>query len=198
MNHETDQQDPAYEEETVDQQASDAAESGSVEATGQDEVSEEQASEESVDEVQRWKELAARNQAELENYRKRMAREKQEAIVYANTSLLETLLPVLDNFEFGLQAAQEESEGSQIFLGMQMVKKQMDDFLSNQGVDVIVADGKEFDPNWQEAVGQEASDDVPEGFVIRTVRRGFKLGNRLLRAGSVVVSTGPASEDKAE
>ena len=147
-----------------------------------------------VDDVQRWKELAARNQAELENFRKRMAREKQEAILYANTSLLEALLPVLDNFEFGLQAARAESEESQILLGMEMVKKQMDDFLADQGVEEIQADGKEFDPNWQEAVGQEASTEVPESAVIRTVRRGFKMGNRVLRAGSVVVSTGPAED----
>jgi len=183
----TDQQEELNEEELVDDQQPDTIESDTDEEAG----------EESVDEVQRWKELAARNQAELENFRKRMARDKQEAILYANTSLLESLLPVLDNFEFGLQAAQAESEGSQVFLGMQMVKKQMDDFLSNQGVEEVAADGKEFDPNWQEAVGQEASDDVPEGSVIRTVRRGFKLGNRLLRAGSVVVSTGPATEEEA-
>jgi len=186
MNPDTDQQQELNEEELVDDQQAESTESDS------------EAVEEPIDEAQRWKELAARNQAELENFRKRMAREKQEAILYANISLLESLLPVLDNFEFGLQAAQGESEGSQIFLGMQMVKKQMDDFLSNQGVEVIAADGKEFDPNWQEAVGQEASADVPEGSVIRTVRRGFKLGNRLLRAGSVVVSTGPAAGEEVE
>lgn len=188
MNPDTDQQDELTDDELVDDQQSENT----------DPETEEEAGEETVDEVQRWRELAARNQAELENFRKRMAREKQEAILYANTSLLESLLPVLDNFEFGLQAAQAESEGSQIFFGMQMVKKQMDDFLSNQGVEVVAADGKEFDPNWQEAVGQEASDDIPEGSVIRTVRRGFKLGNRLIRAGSVVVSTGPATEEEAE
>lgn len=188
MNSDTDHQEDLNDEELVDDQQPDTSGADSEEETG----------ETPVDDVQRWKELAARNQAELENFRKRMAREKQEAIQYANASLLESLLPVLDNFEFGLQAAQGESEGSQIFLGMQMVKKQMDDFLSNQGVEEIAADGKEFDPNWQEAVGQEASDEVPEGSVIRTVRRGFKLGNRLLRAGSVVVSTGATTEKEAE
>lgn len=150
------------------------------------------------EEVARWRDLAARSQAELDNFRKRMAREKQEAILYANTSLLESLLPVLDNFEFGLQAAKAESETSQVFLGMTMVKKQIDDFLSNQGVEVIPAEGLEFDPNWQDAVGQEASADIPEGHVIKAVRRGFKLGPRVLRAASVVVSTGETNDDAAE
>ncbi|QQL45085.1 nucleotide exchange factor GrpE [Sulfuriroseicoccus oceanibius] len=150
------------------------------------------------EEVARWRDIATRSVAELENFRKRMAREKQEAIQYANTSLLETLLPVLDNFEFGLQAAKAESENSQVFLGMSMVKKQMDDFLTNQGVEVIQAEGQEFDPNWQDAVGQEASDEVPEGHVIKVVRRGFKMGSRVLRAASVVVSTGAAKEEEAD
>ena len=79
-----------------------------------------------------WREVALRSKAELENFRKRIARERSDAVRYANIELLETLLPVLDNFEFGLQAAKAE-EGSSIYLGMQMVLKQIQDFLSGPG-----------------------------------------------------------------
>jgi molecular chaperone GrpE len=150
-----------------------------------------------AEEVEKWKDHAARSQAELENYRKRMAREKTEAILYANRNLLEQLLPVIDNFEMGLKAAQDaDGESSSMILqGMAMVKKQMDDFLTDQGVEVIPSDGIAFDPNVHEALKQEASSEVPEGQVLYTMRRGYRLKDRILRAANVVVSSGPAGEE---
>lgn len=143
-----------------------------------------------------WREVALRSKAELENFRKRTARERSDAARYANIDLLETLLPVLDNFEFGLQAAKAE-EGSSIYLGMQMVLKQIRDFLSGQGVEVIDAVGQTFDPKLHNAVAQEASDEVPEGTVVSQVRKGYRMHERLLRPASVNVSTGPAVADVA-
>ena len=75
-------------------------------------------------------------------------------------------------------------------MGLEMVRKQLEDFLRSNGVDVIDALGKEFDPNFHEAVGQEASSEVAEGVVLRQLRRGFKLRDRLLRPATVVVSKG--------
>lgn len=148
-----------------------------------------------AEEVEKWKDLAARSQAEFDNYRKRMARERTEAIVYANRSLLEQLLPVIDNFEMGLKAAKDsEGESSMILQGMTMVHKQLEDFLSDQGVEVIPSDGLPFDPNLHEALKQEPSDEVASGNVIYTMRRGFRLKERILRAANVVVSSGPAEE----
>lgn len=137
--------------------------------------------------VLRWKELAMRTAADLENYRKRAAREREESLRYANQSLLEELLPVLDNFEMGMQAA-EQDRGSMIFVGMEMVRKQLNDFLVGCGVKEIEATGVPFDPNVHEAVSQEASEGVEEGTVLRVVRRGFTLRERLLRPASVVVA----------
>ena len=82
--------------------------------------------------VAEWKERAIRAAADLDNYRKRMTREKSEALRYSNQALLEELLPVLDNFEMGLQAAAAEKE-SMIFRGMEMVKKQLDEFPEQAG-----------------------------------------------------------------
>ncbi len=148
-----------------------------------------------AEEVEKWKDIATRSQADLENYRKRMTREKSEAIQFANRALLETLLPIIDNFDMGLQAAKNsDGEESVIYQGMAMVFKQIEDFLSDQGVEVILPDGQTFDPNQHEALKQEASGTVPEGSVIFTMRRGYRLKDRLLRAANVVVSAGPDSE----
>ncbi|MDA0767746.1 MAG: nucleotide exchange factor GrpE [Verrucomicrobia bacterium] len=143
--------------------------------------------------VNEWKDAAVRAAADLDNYRKRMAREKTDLIRYGNQSLLEELLPVLDNFEMGLQAAAQD-QSSMIFQGMQMVKKQLDDFLSSQGVEEVPAAGQVFDPNVHEAVSQEESSEVASGSVLRVMRRGFRMSDRLLRPAIVVVAKGPSVE----
>lgn len=143
-------------------------------------------------EVSKWKELALRTAADFENYRKRMTRERSEALQYANSSLLESLLPVMDNYEMGLKAAQAAPTGdaSAILLGMSMVLKQFQDLLKEHGVEPVPGEGAPFDPNQHEAVQQEASGSIPEGHVIRLIRPGYRLRDRLLRAAAVVVSTG--------
>ena len=161
-------------------------------------VEEEENKEPSLEEqVAEWRERAIRSAADLENFRKRMEREKGEARRYANQSLLEELLPVLDNFHMGLDAASADAE-SMIFRGMEMVKKQLDDFLSGQGVEEVSAEGEMFDPAVHEAVSQEDCEASPEGSVLRVVRRGFKMGERLLRPANVVVSRAPQAEEPSE
>ena len=161
-------------------------------------VGEEENKEPSLEEqVAEWRERAIRSAADLENFRKRMEREKGEARRYANQSLLEELLPVLDNFHMGLDAASADAE-SMIFRGMEMVKKQLDDFLSGQGVEEVSAEGEMFDPAVHEAVSQEDCEASPEGSVLRVVRRGFKMGERLLRPANVVVSRTPQAEEPSE
>ncbi len=142
-------------------------------------------------EAAQWKDAALRAAAELDNYRKRMAREMQDAVRYSNAGLLESLLPVLDNFDYGLMAAKAENEGSTIFVGFSMVLRQMQDFLRDHGVEEISITGP-FDPNLHDAVGQQPSDTVPDGTILQQTRRGYKLRDRLLRPASVIISSGPA------
>ena len=142
--------------------------------------------------LDRFRDLALRSQADFENYKKRAAREKEEAIKYANSSMLERLIAIIDNFELGLSAARGEGEKSPIFAGMNMVLKQLTDFLTDNGLQPIDAAGQKFDPNLHEAIAHEASEEVPEGIVIRQTRRGYRMKDRLLRPSSVVVSSGPA------
>ena len=140
----------------------------------------------------KWKDLAYRNAAELDNFRKRMARETQEARSYANADLLRSLIPIMDNFEMGLEAARAESEKSMIFMGMNMVQRQIVDFLKDSNVVEISPVGQPFDPNLHEAVAQEASTEHAEGIVLRVMRKGYNLKDRLLRPATVVVSSGQA------
>lgn len=139
--------------------------------------------------VAKWKELSLRTAAEMDNLRKRTAREREEAIRYSNQRLLEELLPVIDNFEMGMQAAAQDPT-SMIYIGMDMVRKQLHEFLSSQGVEEIPTTGN-FDPNLHEAVAQEDCAAGEEGRILRVTRRGYKLRDRLLRPASVVVSKLP-------
>jgi len=141
----------------------------------------------------RFKDLALRSQADFDNYRKRASRDKEDAIKYANASFLERLIPIFDNFELGLAAAKSSGESSSILTGMDMVAKQLGDFLADSGVQAIDSTGQPFDPNFHEAVAQEESADVPEGSVIRQLRKGYKLRDRLLRPATVIVSKGQPS-----
>src|SRR6266571_4805880 len=141
--------------------------------------------------LDRFRDLALRSQADFENYKKRSAREKDEAIKYANSSLLERLVAIIDNFELGLEAAKGESEQSPIYSGMTLVLKQLHDFLAENGLQPIEAEGKRFDPNLHQAIAHEPNNQFPEGIVLRQTRRGYRFRDRLLRPSSVVVSSGP-------
>jgi molecular chaperone GrpE len=141
-------------------------------------------------ELEKFRDLALRSSADLDNYRKRMSKEREEAIKFANSSFLERLIPILDNFEFGLEAARSASSPVSILEGMKMVQKQIQDFLSSAGIEMIDATDQHFDPQLHEAISQEESKQVPDGIVIRQLRRGYKLRDRLIRPANVVVSKG--------
>ena len=146
--------------------------------------------------LDRFRDLALRSQADFDNFKKRAAREKEDAIKYANSSLLERLIAIVDNFELGLSAAKSASAQSPILAGMGMVLKQLTDFLADNGLQPIDAEGQRFDPNLHEAIAHEASASVPEGNVVRQMRRGYKLKDRLLRPSTVIVSSGAGAAGK--
>jgi molecular chaperone GrpE len=148
-------------------------------------------------EVNHWKDIAYRNAAELDNFRKRVAREAQETRINANADILRSILPIIDNFEMGLEAAKVESEKSMIFIGMSMVQKQLVEFLRDFGATEIEATEKAFDPNIHEAVSQEVNLDRPEGTILRVTRKGYKLKEKLLRPTSVIVSTAQVTPQEA-
>src|SRR5213596_479263 len=142
--------------------------------------------------LDRFRDLAMRSRADFENYKKRSAREKEDAIKYANKSLLERLVGIIDNFELGLAAAKEQGANSPIYSGMVLVQKQLNDLLTENGLQPVEAEGKPFDPNLHEAIAHEPSNEYPEEIVMRQTRRGYRFKDRLLRPAKVVVSSGPA------
>jgi molecular chaperone GrpE len=121
----------------------------------------------------------------------------QEARSYANADLLRGLLPILDTFEMGLEAARAESEKSVVFQGLKMVQGMFGNYLREFGVEEVPAEGQVFDPNLHEALSTESSDTVPDHAVIRVQRRGYKLKDRLLRPANVVVSSGASKKEGA-
>jgi molecular chaperone GrpE len=137
-------------------------------------------------EALKWKEAAIRTAADLDNYRKRMARERSEDLRFARAGLIEELLPVFDNFSMGLQMAEQEQD-SMIYKGMEMVKGQLDDFLAAQGLVEVPAEGV-FDPNLHEAVAEEEKDGAEPGEILFVKRKGYRIHDRLLRAAVVVVA----------
>jgi len=168
----------------------DKADPGQTSAPETTEENQETALSQLEGDLARFKDLALRSQADFDNYRKRSTREKEDAIKYANATFLERLIPIFDNFELGLTAAKSSGEGASILAGFEMVAKQLGDFLADNGVQAVDAAGQPFDPNLHEAVAQEESADAPEGIVLRQLRKGYKLRDRLLRPATVIVSKG--------
>lgn len=143
-----------------------------------------------------------RTTADFENFKKRAAREKIESAQYASASLLQKLLPVLDNFEMAIAAAQNATAAPQgdklgaLQSGVVMIQQQLKNALAETGLEEIDAHGKPFDPNFHEAISNQESASVPEGQVLQQVRKGYKLKERLLRPATVVVAKKPADNPK--
>jgi molecular chaperone GrpE len=135
-----------------------------------------------------------RTTADFDNFKKRAAREKQEAIRFANEALLEKLVPVLDNFDMALAAAQSAAgdTAQPLQTGVTMIYQQLKKVLTESGLEEVDAAGQAFDPNWHEAVSQQESAEVPEGQVVHQLRKGYKLRERLLRPATVIVARKPA------
>ena len=137
-----------------------------------------------------FKSLYLRSVADLENFRKRVAKDKQEIIKMANGSLIESLLPVIDTMKLGLQAADNHPEASDIKKGFEMVLEQLNRVLQDNGLVELSPEGSLFDPNLHESIAFQASETIPEDYVIQTVRSGYTLNDRLIRAANVIVSSG--------
>src|SRR5207247_9811278 len=129
-----------------------------------------------------------RKQAEFENYRKRIDREKSEFMQFASADLMKELLNALDSFELALKNAAKQSGGQNILRGFELIYKQIEDTLARFGLKPIEAKGKKFDPHYHQAVSTQASDKMEENTVIEEMRKGYTLNGRLLRPAMVSVA----------
>lgn len=137
-----------------------------------------------------------RLQADFDNFRKRQVRERAEWITRANEEIFIELLPVLDHYEMGLKSAEEHQTDNSVIDGFKLVYNQLLDVLEKQNVTPVESIGEKFDPHVHEALTHMPS-DKPAETVIEQVRRGYTLGDKLLRAAQVVVSSGPPDENGA-
>jgi molecular chaperone GrpE len=144
--------------------------------------------------VEHWDRLL-RTTADFDNFKKRAAREKQDAIKFANENLMRKLIPVVDALEMALAAAQNSpTEAAQsLQAGVGMVHQQLLSALNEAGLEAFDATGKMFDHNLHEAVSQQVSAELPDGQVVQQLRKGYKLRDRLLRPASVVVAARPSA-----
>lgn len=136
-----------------------------------------------------------RSVADLDNYRKRAVRDREDAAHRAATRILEDLIPVIDNLGHALNATKAaNADLKSLSGGVEMIVSQLKSALSSHGLAEVSPVGKPFDPNLHEAISQQPSADVPADHVAACVRTGYTLNGRLVRAASVVVSTGKSDQ----
>ena len=130
--------------------------------------------------------------ADFENYRRRQNQERENLIKFAGERILESFLDVVDNFERALQAGANATDAKQVQMGVEMIHRQVQDFLAKQGVVAIQSQGQPFDPNQHEAVVQQDASDVPDHTVLEEFRKGYSLNGRVIRHAMVKVANNPA------
>lgn len=139
------------------------------------------------------KEDLLRAHADYDNYKRRVLREKESARAEACESILGELLPIIDNFELGLKAAQDPQHADML-KGFSLILDQIKNLLTARGVTTIGKVGEAFDPHQEDALSMIPSEEIPEGHVIEVIRLGYALDKKLLRPAMVIVSSGKSQE----
>jgi molecular chaperone GrpE len=147
-------------------------------------------------ELEQAKDRTLRCQAELDNYRKRAAREMDEHRRYASLPLMRDMLPVMDNIQRAIEAAEKSTDGSGLLDGVKLVAQQLEGVLECHHCVKIKALGEPFDPNLHHAILQQPSDDYPPNTVIMVTQDGYLLHDRVVRPSQVIVSAN--SVDKGQ
>jgi len=127
--------------------------------------------------------------ADFDNYRKRQAQERESLLKYGAENTLKKVIEVLDNFDRGAKANESVEDCEKLKESFNLVHKQLIDVLTKVGLETIEAEGKEFDPNFHEAVMQTPTSEYPEHTIIAELQKGYKLGDRVLRPALVNVAT---------
>ena len=128
--------------------------------------------------------------ADLENLKRRQIKEREDAVLRTRSQIIGDLLPTLDAFQIGMQEVEKDESIKNIFIGISMAYKQMENVLGEYGLELINPEGSEFNPRYHEALSYEISDEIEKGLVLQTVRTGYKMKDKLLRPASVIISQG--------
>tara|TARA_B100000949_G_scaffold199675_1_gene186791 strand:- start:381 stop:959 length:579 start_codon:yes stop_codon:yes gene_type:complete len=154
--------------------------------------------EEALREKEQFRAMAQRAQADLINYRRRAEEERDEVKRAANTELLLKILSIVDDLDRGLGLVPEDAVAPGWLDGLKLVQRNLYQFLDSEGVTKISAEGRPFEPWEHEAVFYEETPEGREGMVVKVIRDGYKLHDRVLRAAQVGVSKASQSEDQSE
>ena len=148
-------------------------------------------SEKKIDECEEWKQKYLYTLAELENFRKRVVKERSELIKYGSRDVFYDLLEITDNFGRVIEADKKESDPKVIVQGIEMIYNQLIKLLKKNEVKPIEAEKKEFDPNVHDAMQMVPTDEYKPGTVIQEIQKGYKYRDRILRPARVVVAAEP-------
>jgi molecular chaperone GrpE len=129
-----------------------------------------------------------RLKAEFENTKKRLERDKQDAIKYANEKLLLEILPIVDNLDRAMSSLDEGHDPEKVKKGLHIAQGELHEVLAEHGVEVVKSVGEAFDPNRHEAVGVVENDEKEEGTVLDEVQKGYLLNGRLIRPSKVRIA----------
>ena len=154
--------------------------------------------EEALREKDQFRTMAQRAQADLVNYRDRAAKEREELRRSAKAELLLNALSIVDDLERALALVPDDAVAPGWLEGLQLVQRNMENILDAEGVSKIEAEGRPFEPWEHEAVLYEETPDTEEGMVVRVIRDGYKLHDKVLRAAQVAVSRAPEQEELSE
>ena len=186
----------AVENENIEEiKVEEALEQDAVENSNEEEIQEVK---EEVEEKNEWQEKyeTLNNQyirlaADFDNFRKRQEAERESLLKYGAESTVKKLIEVLDNFDRGIKAIETVEDCEKVKECYNLAYKNFNDVLSKIGLEVIKAEGEEFDPNLHEAVMQTPTDEKPENIIIAELQKGYKLGDKVLRPTLVNVATAP-------
>lgn len=137
-----------------------------------------------------------RTLAEFDNYRKRMIKESTEARQMAKVGVIREILPIMDQFQMAMDASATSPDLRTLQAGIQMTLAEFDRCFQTLGMEKVLTQGQRFDPSQHEAVSTEPSATVAEEYIVREWKRGYRVGDRLIRPAAVVVSAGPSSPVK--
>lgn len=146
---------------------------------------------EKAEQAKEFEDKWLRSRAELDNFRKRASKEKDQVRDYAKEAVLMQLLPVLDSFDMGMTQVETSTDVNSIQQGMRLIHGQLQNLLADLGIETIDATGQAFDHNLHEAMSTRETDEHEDGTVLSQTRKGYKLKGRLLRPASVVVAKTP-------
>lgn len=189
MSEETQKEAENQTEEKVEQGAEDAAENAGTAENTEKEVSPEEKIAALEKEIEDLKKVALYKAAENDNWRKRMMQQKEEAVAYANASLLNDLLESLDNFDRTLDAAKDAKDAKTIADGIKMISKNLVSMLENKyGLSSFGKEGDEFNPEEHEAIGRVEDEKAKKETLQQVYMKGYKLNGKIIRNAKVMVS----------